>query len=102
MPSLTANRKLVVFNKSKLGGTSFDLKSSESSSILRALKNETLKGDLASEQRRCQQHYLDKIFVVLFPESKPSESKDMTKSSDGYVSELKNVTNNSEMLLPVQ
>jgi len=53
---VTADGKLVILKKTKVGGTSFELKSSETQNILRALKNDSLKGAQASEQRECQQH----------------------------------------------
>jgi len=85
---ITADGQLVVMNKAKLGGATFELKSSETQSILNALKDDSLKGDQASEQRKCQQHYLDKIFSVLVPPEKKSKSRDLTKSNDGYLFEL--------------
>jgi len=63
---VTADGKLMIFSKLKVGGASFDLKKSETNNILMALNDEGLKGDQADKQRACQRHYLDKIFAALF------------------------------------
>lgn len=85
---ITADGKLVIFKKTKVGGVSFELKSSETQNILNALKDDRLKGKQASEQRKCQRHYLDKIFLELIPNSKKAKKIDFSKSSDGYLFEL--------------
>jgi len=86
---VTADGKLVILKKTKVGGVSFELKSSETQNILRALKNDSHKGAQASEQRECQQHYLDKIFEVLIPSGKSTEKVELSKLGDGYLFELK-------------
>ena len=86
---VTADGKLVILKKTKVGGVSFDLKSSETQNILNALKNDSLKDAQATEQRTCQQHYLDKIFAVLIPNQKKPEKIDLSKSGDGYLFELR-------------
>ncbi len=85
---ITADGKLVILKKTKIGGASFELKSSETQNILNALKDDSLKGEQATEQRKCQQHYLDKIFSVLVPENNKQTALELSKSSDGYLFEL--------------
>lgn len=85
---ITADGKLMILKKAKIGGTSFDLKLSQKQDILNALKDDTLKGGQATEQRKCQQHYLDKIFDVIIPQQKNIDKKALSKISEGVVWEL--------------
>ena len=85
---VTADGKLMILNKAKVGGASFELKSNQKKNILDALKNDSFKGEQAIEQRNCQQHYLDKIFEAIIPENKKIQKTDLTKSGEGYLFEL--------------
>ncbi|MEJ2694382.1 MAG: hypothetical protein P8166_15450 [Candidatus Thiodiazotropha sp.] len=86
--NISADGKLVILKKASIGGISFDLNKSEKLNILNALKDETLKGDQASEQRKCQQHYLDKIFALMTPVGTSSTKEQLTKAGGGYLFEL--------------
>jgi hypothetical protein len=86
--NISADGKLVILKKANIGGLSFELNNNEKHSILNALKDETLKGEQATEQRKCQQHYLDKIFSLVSPALPPSEISQGTKSGSGYLFEL--------------
>lgn len=86
---VTADGKLVILKKAKVGGDSFELKASETKNILNALKNDSLKEAQASEQRECQQHYLNKIFSVLIPGNKKTKVNDLSNSGDGYLFKLR-------------